>query len=101
MATYPVGGTGAGGALTFSEEQSYAGDGRTLENKQVYEWIHSLSHVLTSLIGAGLTLEFFNEHHILPWPAVPSMVPAPGRMFKLPEGMVGPALSFSLMARKS
>lgn len=99
--TYPVGGIGASGALAFNDNESYAGDGRPLENKQTFEWIHSLSHVLTSLLDAGLSLEFLHEHHTLPWKMVPSMVPAPGRMFKLPNCMIGPALSFSLMAKRT
>ncbi|MCP5082273.1 MAG: class I SAM-dependent methyltransferase [Alphaproteobacteria bacterium] len=101
VATYPVGGTGASGALEFSEDESYAGDGRPLENKKTFEWIHSFSHVLASLLSAGLTLEFLREHDTLPWKAVPSMVPAAGRMFKLPDSMIGPSLSFSLMAKRT
>ena len=101
VVTYPVSRTGAGGALAFSDDESYAGDGRPLVNKQTFEWIHSLSHVLTSLLDAGLTLEFFHEHDTLAWRMVPSMVPSPGNMFKLPEGMIGPSLSFSLMATRT
>lgn len=95
---YPTGRTGAEGALEFHDEESYAGDGTALQNTQTFEWIHSLSHIITSLMAADMSLEFLHEHDTLHWKAVPSMVAAPGNMFRLPDGLVGPHLAFSLMA---
>jgi len=101
VVTYPVGRTGASGALEFNDVESYAGNGTPLENTQTFEWIHSLSHITSSLVAAGLSVEFFHEHDTLHWKAVPSMVAAPGRMFRLPDSMTGPHLAFSLMARRA
>ncbi len=101
VAMYPLSATGAEGALEFDDDESYAGNGTQLQNKKTFEWIHPTDHVLTSLISAGLSIEFFHEHESLHWKAVPSMVAAPGRMFRLPDGMIGPNLAFSLMAKRS
>lgn len=101
VATYPVGGIGIEGALEFEDAESYAGNGTPLENTKTFEWIHSTSHLINSLIQADLQLQFFHEHDLLHWPAVPSMVPAPDRMFRLPDQMIGPHLTFSLMATRA
>lgn len=101
VVTYPISTPGVEGALEFEDVESYAGNGTPLQNKKTFEWIHSTSHLLTSLFQADLQLQFFHEHDTLHWPAVPSMVPAPGRMFRLPEQMIGPSLAFSLMAVRS
>ncbi|MEM8686110.1 MAG: class I SAM-dependent methyltransferase [Pseudomonadota bacterium] len=101
VVTYPMGGRGADGAMEFHDEISYAGDGTPLQNTKTFEWIHSFSHILNSLIGAGLSIDYLNEHDMLHWPAVPSMVSDTEDMFRLPEGMTGPAVAFSLMARRN
>ncbi len=100
VVTYPVGGTGADGALEFDEPESYAGDGTPLVNSRTFEWIHSISHIIMSLLAADLSIEFFHEHDTLHWKAVPAMIEAPENMFQLPDGMIGPHLLFSLMARR-
>lgn len=100
VVTYPKDGKGADGALEFQDEVSYAGDGTPLKNTKTFEWIHSFSHILNSLVGAGLTLDYLNEHDMLHWPVVPSMATGPDGMFRLPDGMDGPAAAFSLMARR-
>lgn len=88
-------------AERFEDPVSYAGDGTPLLNATTYEWIHSLGLIASSLVASGLRIEFLREHDTLPWPAIPVMVPAEGRMFKLPDGMSGPPASFSLSATKA
>ncbi len=100
VVTYPLGGLGAEGALEFHDEVSYAGDGTPLKNTKTFEWIHSLSHILNSLIGAGLSIDYLNEHDIIHWPVFPSMQSGPDGMFRLPDGAKGPPAAFSLMAKK-
>jgi SAM-dependent methyltransferase len=86
--------------LRFDEPATYAGDGTTLRNATTYEWVHSLGRIVSSLASEGLRLDFLHEHDTLPWPAVEIMEPAPGRMFRLPDGVLGPPVSFSLRASK-
>ncbi len=39
-----------------------------------YSWNHSISEVLNALVGAGLKLEFFNEHMYSPYPCFRNVV---------------------------
>ena len=86
--------------LAFDEAETYAGDGTELSAKRSYEWIHSLSDVVSSVIDAGLTLEFLHEHDALPWPHVPMMKQGEDGLYRFPEGVVAPPLTFSLSAVK-
>ena len=81
-------------------DHTYTGDEDVLENKKCYFWIHPLSRILNSLMAAGLRIEMFNEHEILPWQLFPSMVDAGEGMLKLPDGISPFPLSFSLRAVK-
>ena len=65
------------------------------------EWIHPLSQVLGALIEAGLTITMFHEHEVLPWQALPCMVPTENpRIWRLPDGHPRLPLSYSLRAQK-
>jgi SAM-dependent methyltransferase len=86
--------------LAFDEAGTYAGDGTALTARRSYEWMHSLSDIFGGLIEAGLVLEFLHEHDSIPWPAVPMMRQGEDRMYRLPDGIAGPPLAFSLSARK-
>jgi len=46
----------------FEVEGSYADRDAVLENRGTYEWAHPLGDILSSLIGAGLTLREVNEY---------------------------------------
>lgn len=86
--------------LVFENPTTYNGDPAPLANPKTYEWIHPLSTVIGALIGAGLRLEFLNEHERLPWKAFPMMVEAAPGLYRLPDGHPRLPLSFSLQARK-
>jgi 2-polyprenyl-3-methyl-5-hydroxy-6-metoxy-1,4-benzoquinol methylase len=96
--TYPRRSHGSREALKFHEDQSYAGNGAVLGNKQHFEWIHPLSDIVTALHEGGLRLDFLHEHDMLPWPGLPSMVPAPDGMYRFPDQMIAPPVAFSLGA---
>lgn len=93
--------TPPGRPLGFSSETTYTGDPTILENQQNYEWIHSLSEIIGSLLAAGMILTMFREHEVLPWRALPCLVAATPRLWRLPDGHSRLPLSFSLRARKS
>jgi SAM-dependent methyltransferase len=86
--------------LHFANETTYTGDPTIMSHPSTREWIHSLSAVLGGLIDAGLAITMFREHEVLPWQGLPSLVPAPQRMWRLPDGAPRIPLSYSLRAKK-
>ena len=86
--------------LRFVNETTYTGDPSIMSHPSTREWIHSLSAVLGGLIDAGLTITMFREHEVLPWRGLTSLVPAPERMWQLPEGVPRIPLSYSVRAKK-
>jgi SAM-dependent methyltransferase len=86
--------------LHFENQTTYTGDPTILSHQATREWIHSLSAVLGGLIDAGLAITMFREHELLPWRALPSLAPAPQRMWRLPDGAPRMPLSYSLRAKK-
>jgi SAM-dependent methyltransferase len=87
--------------LQFTNETTYTGDPTIMSHQSTREWIHSLSAVLGGLIDAGLTMTMFREHEVLPWQGLKCLVPAPDRMWRLPDGVPRIPLSYSVRARKS
>jgi hypothetical protein len=92
--------TPAGRPLEFVNATTYTGDPTVMTHQSTREWIHSLSGVFTAVIDAGMTITKFHEHEVLPWRGVPSLVPAPGGLWRLHEGHVRIPLSYSIRARK-
>jgi SAM-dependent methyltransferase len=86
--------------LQFANETTYTGDPAILSHRSTREWIHSLSAVLGGLIDAGLAITMFREHEVLPWRGLPSLVLAPDRMWRLPDGAPRIPLSYSLRVKK-
>lgn len=86
--------------LEFSDETTYTGDPTIMTHQTTREWVHALSTILGSLIEAGLTITMFREHEVLPWRGLKNLVPASGRLWRLPDGHPRFPLSFSLKARK-
>jgi len=89
-----------GQAQTWNDEGTYSGEG-TVANTRTYEWPHSLSEIINALIGAGLTIQRFDEGTTLPWRFSP-------RMEATPDGWVWPEAerenipcTFTIIARKS
>lgn len=87
--------------IASDESTSYAGDGTPVHHTRNYWWNHPLSDVLTALLDAGLRLDAFAEHEMIPWRAFPSMQPTAIRMFRLPDGAVRFPLAFSLKATRT
>lgn len=75
---------------------TYTGDARPLTHARTYEWIHPISEIVTALMQAGLTLDWLNEHELLPYRLFPMMVPTESRgLFRLPDNQPRLALAFS------
>lgn len=93
---------GASAAMSLEEPVTYNGDTTPLKNRKTWEWVHPLSDIVSAVLANSMQIEFLHEHDTLPWPTMSIMEPVasqPG-MFRLPEGVAGPPVAFSLMARK-
>ncbi|HKD74988.1 MAG TPA: class I SAM-dependent methyltransferase [Ktedonobacterales bacterium] len=74
--------------------------GKSLANP-MYLWRHSLGEVVNALAGAGLRIDFLHEHPFLSWPYVPFMIQDAEGWYRLPSGLPGIPLSFSIKATKA
>ena len=59
-------------ALEWNDATTYAGAG-VVASPLHYEWLHSMSEIIQSLLDAGLLLTHFSEHRVLPWDFLPWM----------------------------
>jgi SAM-dependent methyltransferase len=53
--------------VVMEEAQDYIDDAATVHNATTYTWIHPLSDIISSLLSAGLTLDWFHEHDAVTW----------------------------------
>jgi hypothetical protein len=79
---------------------TYNGDDQPLTERHMYAWFHRLSAVVTSLIDAGLRLDWPSEHEAVPWRAFPMLVPTGDGMYRVPAEQPPMALAYSLQATK-
>lgn len=86
--------------LVFDDVQTYTGDDRRLANTRCYEWIHPVSAIVNALVGAGLAIDFLNEHERLVWKAFPDMVELGGGEYGLAPHHRRIPLAFSIGATK-
>ncbi|MHA7862637.1 class I SAM-dependent methyltransferase [Tessaracoccus sp. Y36] len=74
-----------GTSEVWDDEETYGSDDK-LTNVRTYDWPHSLSEIVSALIGAGLTITGMDEGQTLPWDALPQMtLTADGGSYELPE----------------
>ena len=87
-------------AQTWDDDGTYAGDGK-VSNSRTYEWPHSISEIIGSLLRAGLTIERFDEGQTLPWRFSPRMEELSDGNYAWPETErhIVPC-TFTIVARK-
>ena len=85
----------------FDAPVTYTGDATPLATAHNFEWMRGMSDVIGALLEAGLALDWLHEHEVLPFKLFPGMVPAGGRMFKLPAGLPRMPLALSLQATRT
>jgi len=91
----------SGRATRYDEGTTYADDSVRLENSVTYEWPHSLSEIIQSLLDAGLQITSFGEHRTIPWAALPGLVKdADAARYRLPDSPERLPLTFSVIARR-
>ena len=65
-----------------------------------YQWSHSMSEIIGSLLRAGLRIVSFDEYPFGGWAMFPWMAQRPDGTWELPPGMGSVPLMFSLLASK-
>jgi hypothetical protein len=70
-----------------------------LVNATIYNWIHPLGDVVTSLITSGMTLDWLHEHDAVPWRMFRILVKDASGLYRWPDRPWLP-LAFSLAATR-
>lgn len=84
----------------FRDSETYTESTRKIEPMDWYEWNHSVSEIINSLIKAGLRIDFFNEYTYIGAKVLPFLVQREDGNWTLPADMGEMPLQFSLMATK-
>ncbi|MCG7841562.1 MAG: class I SAM-dependent methyltransferase [Methanomassiliicoccales archaeon] len=74
--------------------------GHDFQNKERFEWFHSMSEIINSLVSQGLHLEFVHEFSSCFFPMHPRMQRHDDGYWYLPEGEFNVPMMFSLKASK-
>jgi len=86
--------------LEFIADGSYATREKKMEPKKEYEWAHSMSDIVNSLIQAGLRIEFLNEYPFSVWQQFPFSERESDGFFYLKNQKAEIPLLFTLKAVK-
>ena len=84
----------------WDEEDSDYMDPSYKTSAPTYEWQWQVSDIINAVLGAGLRLEFFNEHEALTDPVYPEMKERGDGLYTFPNMPVPLPVVFSLKARK-
>ncbi|MFX1313013.1 MAG: class I SAM-dependent methyltransferase [Promethearchaeota archaeon] len=84
----------------FVAKGSYASNNSHMDPHKEYEWDHSLSDIINSLIQAGLKIEFFNEYPFHPYKFYAFMEQDSNGYYRLKNQKAEIPLFFTLKASK-
>jgi len=84
--------------LEFVAEGSYANPKAKTKNNKTYEWLYSLMDVFSSLLNAGLSIEYFHEFSFTVYPQFPFMKRGKDGYWRMKEDI---PLLFSIKAVKN
>lgn len=87
--------------MEFIAEGSYASGKSHMNPHKEYEWNHSLSDIINSLIQAGLKIEFFNEYPFTSYKAFAFSEKDSNECYRLKNQKAEIPLLFTLKASKS
>jgi 2-polyprenyl-3-methyl-5-hydroxy-6-metoxy-1,4-benzoquinol methylase len=87
-------------AMSFEVKGSYADRNAKVEAFRDFEWQHTLGEIVTSLIDAGLQIEFLHEHPFTVYEQLPFLQADGKGYWHFPEGQKPIPLMFSLKAIK-
>jgi len=86
--------------MEFIADGTYASVGTKIKPKKEYEWTHSMSEIINSLIEAGLRIEFLNEYLFAVWKQFPFAELGSNGFFRLKDQKAEIPLLFTLKAVK-
>jgi SAM-dependent methyltransferase len=89
-----------GAPLVFDEPGTYAELTAPTEHNRSVEWNHGLGEVVSSLVAAGLRVEFLHEHDYTLFPRWPDLQVSGRHFYRLPEGEPSLPLMYSLRATR-
>jgi 2-polyprenyl-3-methyl-5-hydroxy-6-metoxy-1,4-benzoquinol methylase len=70
--------------MSWETNGTYANEAAEVKNRRTYEWQHTISDVLNSLIRAGLHIEDVKEYPSLPWRYVKEAVKGENGCWSIP-----------------
>jgi SAM-dependent methyltransferase len=79
--------------------RDYLNSDARLCNATIYNWIHPLGHVVTSLIEAGMTLDWLHEYDAVTWQMFRILIKDNSGLYRWPDKPWLP-LAFSLAATR-
>lgn len=85
--------------LLLDETRDYADPTARLSNSSTCQWIHPLGSVVTSLISAGLCLDWLHEHDAITWRMFECLIEGADGLYRWPDKPWLP-LAYSLQATK-
>ena len=71
--------------LSWEQVGTYANRDAEVSNMKSYEWQHTISNVLNSLIDAGLVIEHVGEYKHLPWQYVQMAIQGDDGKYRIPK----------------
>ena len=77
----------------------YVDPDSALTGAAIYNWIHPLGDVVSSLVASGMTLDWLHEHDAVPWRMFQILVKDGSGLYRWPDRPWLP-LGFSLMATR-
>jgi len=89
-----------GAPLRWEDQGTYADKSAPIENRVTYNFPYPLGTVVTSLIDAGLRIEFLHEFPFTTFKFLPFMEDADADTYRLTKGDGTIPLMFSIKARK-
>jgi len=87
-------------AILYDDLGDYTGSKVKLKANQDYEWMHPIGEIVSSLIEAGLRVEFLHEHAFTVFKYFPFLVVDKPGIWKFAQEPAPIPLMFSLRAKK-
>ena len=89
-----------GKAMRYEDENNPIDSSKKLENKTSFEWIHTLSSIINSLIDVGLQIEFIHEFPYCFFNFHPDMIKKEDGYWHYQNKLFNVPMIFSLKAKK-
>lgn len=87
--------------IVMGETETYTGSKRMIANPRTYQWGHGMGRVLNAVIGAGMRIEFVNEHDGVPWKIFDFATRGEDGLFRTDDPRVKFPLSWSFAATRT